>query len=143
MPGPTQDFMKPFLALLLSTILLAQAPTCPPQSYTQSLVCLYPVVTQNSMYWAGPNPVYITNETQVVSGAPRANFNLANCHDPSCYFFNVMVYHNGARLAPDVDYGRSGYTVVLTIPAAVGDRVVMDYSYFWVPVVATPTGTNQ
>jgi hypothetical protein len=128
------------LAAAFETMIFAQAPPCPPQVYTNAYACPNPVFGLNSIYWGGPFPVTITNEIQVTTTA-RSTFNLAWCRDPLCYYYNLAVYHNGTRLTPDVQYGRSGYTVHLTTPAAPGDTMLFDYSYTFQPLTVVPPGT--
>lgn len=127
---------------LLSFLFVALTLTAQLPQSVMDTTTLGPSINLNSEYWGGGNPVRVANETQVVAGASRTEFNLANCHDPSCLFYNVAVYHNGARLTPDVDYGRSAFTVFLNIPAVAGDRVMFDYAYFFTPWPVPPTGTN-
>ena len=131
-------FKRIFFGILAAVVMVGQTPTiCPPQNYNDSFNCDFSI-TLNTLYWGGPFPVYVTNEAQVVSGAARAQFNLANCRDPQCYYFMVEVYHNGIRLTPDVQYGRNGYTVTLVSPAQPGDTMLFDYNFTWAPAVAAP-----
>lgn len=74
--------------------------------------------------------MHVTGEYQLVTGAARTNFNLAQGHPTPTVYFGVSVYRNGTRLTPDLDYGRSGFTVVLTVPAQPGDKMIFDYGYF-------------
>ena len=124
--------MKKFLLFITLGLCIAQSPQVLLPVYTG--VCPTTTcdgfMTANSIAFGGASPVYVTGEYQLVTEAARTNFNLAQGHPTPTTYFGVTVYHNGARLTPDLDYGRNGFTVVLVAAAQPGDKMVFDYAYF-------------